>query len=118
MSIRTETIAEEGIYSVVIHEGPGVVRIAGGGKWMLNENEAMIGPSEVKVGHRGREIYPTVLRQIVSKYNITYVVTRNNNLSAQRAFEKAGMKRIAKYQSLNVFGFHIITTRDKIASHI
>ena len=62
----------------------------------MKRGEYEIGPCETLPEYRGRGIYPTVLKKIVSDYKNTtfHMLVAENNSSSIRGVEKAGFIRV------------------------
>lgn len=87
-------------------EGPEKVRLAGGKRFTLKTGEILIGESWVDPAHRGKGLYPAMLKQMIGD-KVAYVVTTPDNISAQRAFLKAGFGQVFSYRVLNILGWRI-----------
>lgn len=71
----------------------------------LKENECEIGPCYTGKDFRGRGIYPTVLRHILSDYDAKafYMTVNKNNASSIRGIEKAGFERFGSIRKSRFF---------------
>lgn len=88
--------------------GPGKVAMAGGKNMALNASEIMIGETWVDPKYRGQGLFNKMVDRTTDGYKTAYIVTDDWNISAKRAFEKAGFKMVSRYSVLNILGFRIM----------
>jgi len=78
----------------------------------LLDNDAIILASEVFVQYRGRNIWPSLMRQTLlqlldSGIRRVYIMTNVNNKSMQRSIRKTGAKLLGAVRTISLFGNYV-----------
>ena len=93
------------VHRSFVLQGPRTIQI-GGGPFFLSRHEALIHYCKTDPRHRGRGIYPTVLRSLMAELDAqrVYISCDARNMSSIRGIKKAGFETVGRRRHRTLFG--------------